>query len=93
MIKRYSENLYLLNSLYSCLSPFTVRPPPGFECKQPANHMSGIDDPSILWSKTLDPGEHFSFILWLEWQMYQVGLTCEFCVGFLYQTVTGKFGE
>lgn len=32
-----------------------VRPPPGFECKQPPNHMSGIDDPSILWSKTLDP--------------------------------------
>ena len=54
------ENLYLLNSRYSLLACLpSVRPPPGFECKQPPNHMSGIDDPSILWSKTLDPGEHF----------------------------------
>ncbi|XP_068725103.1 CCR4-NOT transcription complex subunit 4-like isoform X1 [Montipora capricornis] len=33
-----------------------VRPPPGFECKQPSSHLSSVDDPSILWSKTLDPG-------------------------------------
>jgi len=33
-------------------SSLQVRPPPGFECKSP----STIDDPSILWSKTFDPG-------------------------------------
>lgn len=34
-------------------SSLQVRPPPGFECKSPSSQMSVIDDPSIVWSKTL----------------------------------------
>ena len=36
----------------------TVRPPPGFECKSLSSHMPMIDDPSILWSKTIDAGQY-----------------------------------
>lgn len=36
-------------------SSLQVRPPPGFECKSPSGHVSTIEDPSILWSKTFDP--------------------------------------
>ncbi|KAJ7312808.1 CCR4-NOT transcription complex subunit 4, partial [Desmophyllum pertusum] len=32
----------------------TFRPPPGFECKSPSSHVPKIDDPSVLWSKTID---------------------------------------
>lgn len=39
-------------------SSLQVRPPPGFECKQPSSQMSTIDDPSIVWSKTLDPASN-----------------------------------
>lgn len=37
-------------------SSFQVRPPPGFECKSLSGQMPMIDDPSILWSKTVDAG-------------------------------------
>ena len=40
---------------------FVVRPPPGFECKSPSSHMSSLDDPSILWSKRLEPGQYQTF--------------------------------
>lgn len=37
-------------------SSFQVRPPPGFECKSLSGQMPMIDDPSVLWSKTVDTG-------------------------------------
>ena len=37
---------------------YTVRPPPGFECKSLSGQVPVIDDPSILWSKTVEAGQY-----------------------------------
>ena len=55
--------------------------------------MSGIDDPSILWSKTLDPGEHFFIHSMIRTANLSGWSYMLISVGFWYQMVTSQFGE
>ena len=55
--------------------------------------MSGIDDPSILWSKTLDPGEHFFIHSMIRMANLSGWSYMLISVGFWYQMVTSQFRE